>query len=72
MAADISTFHKTEYMNQCFDKSRIFSRKSTFRRHYFGEKGCKLSSEKSNQANQSLLFLLNATCLAEKQQIPVL
>jgi hypothetical protein len=23
------------------------------------------------QANQSLLFLLNATCLVEKQQIPV-
>jgi DNA phosphorothioation-dependent restriction protein DptG len=24
------------------------------------------------QANQSLLFLLNAACLAEKQQIPIL
>jgi hypothetical protein len=24
------------------------------------------------QANQSLLFLLNAACLAEKQQMPIL
>jgi hypothetical protein len=24
------------------------------------------------QANQSLLFLLNAACLAEKEQIPIL
>jgi hypothetical protein len=32
----------------------------------------KCNRDRNYQANQSLLFLLNAACLAEKQQIPIL
>lgn len=70
MAADISTFHKTEYMNQCFDKSRLFSRKSTFRRHYFGEKMCKLSSEKSNHTNNQAICPWYYDITFDKNRLP--
>ena len=70
MAADISTFHKTEYMNQCFDKSGLFSRKSTFRRHYFGEKRCNLSSEKSNHTNNQAICPWYYDITFDKNRLP--